>query len=317
MTAAAFPPITTLTLNPAVDVTYEIDRLVKNQKVHAKTSRFDPGGNGINIGRALKRLQVPAKNFCVLAGETGQFLERLLAQHVEDFVYVRVAGETRINGTIIVLETQSQYEVSGIGPPLPPESLQPLSQRFVEATAGGYGVVTGSVPQGVSEDIYATLIQQIRAAGGRPILDAHRGLLRNGIKARPFLVKPNRYELEQLTGKSLDSIDAVVAEARGLQAGGIDYVCVSLGGEGAVLVGEQLALHALPPRVTVRSSVGAGDSMVAGLVAGFAQDLPVEEILRLAVACSAGTVRHPGTELFFAEELAALKPEIHLRTLQA
>ncbi|HHJ40492.1 MAG: hypothetical protein AXA67_01185 [Methylothermaceae bacteria B42] len=315
MTPISLPPITTLTLNPAVDVTYEIDHLVKNQKVHSKTSRFDPGGNGINIGRALKRLQVPAKNFCILAGETGQFLERLLARHVEDFVYVRVAGETRINGTIIELDSQSQYEVSGIGPPLVSDDLQRLSQQFVETTADGYGVVTGSIPQGVPEDIYALLIHQIRAAGGRPILDAHRGLLRKGIEAKPFLVKPNRYELEQLTGKSLENIETVVAEARRLHAEGIDYVCVSLGREGAVLVGDDIALHALPPSVPVRSSVGAGDSMVAGLVAGFAQGLPVEETLRLAVACSAGTVKHPGTELFFAEELAALKSEIHIRTL--
>lgn len=308
-------PIATLTLNPAVDVTYEIERLIRDQKAHADATRFDPGGNGINVGRALKRLDVTASNVCLLAGETGQFLERLLGQHVDDPVYVWVDGETRINATILESETASQYEVSGIGPQFPQTILDSLRQCFVGRVGNGYGVVTGSVPPGVSEDVYATFIHPIRAAGGRPVLDAHGALLRRGIEAKPFLIKPNLYELELITGRKLTDIRAVATEAQRIQRSGVDYVCVSLGKEGALLTGAEGTYHAIPPKVKVRSSVGAGDSMVGGLVAGFAREDALDDILRLAVACSVGTVGQPGTELFDPEDLQELSEQIEIRVI--
>ncbi len=310
-------PIATLTLNPAVDVTHEIRRLVPDRKVHALATRYDPGGNGINVGRALKRLNVPARTYCVLAGETGQFLERLLHRHLDDPAYVRIPGETRINCTLQERETRSQYEVSGIGPRLEPDRLVPLLDAFTRHVADGYGVVTGSVPPGVPDSVYADLIATIRAAGGRPVLDAHHELLRQGIQAGPFLVKPNRYELEQLVGRRLEGIKDVVQEVRRLirRSGNIDYVCVSLGEAGAILSSASRTWRALPPRVEVRSTVGAGDTLVAGLVAGFAQGLDAPEILRLAVACSAGTVAQPGTELFLPERLPDLMRAVTIELL--
>ncbi|MBN2700647.1 MAG: 1-phosphofructokinase family hexose kinase [Methylothermaceae bacterium] len=308
-------PIATLTLNPAVDVTYEIERLIRDQKAHADATRFDPGGNGINVGRALKRLDVTASNVCLLAGETGQFLERLLGQHIDDPVYVWVDGETRINATILESETATQYEVSGIGPQFPQTILDSLRQRFVGRVGNGYGVVTGSVPPGVSEDVYATFIHPIRAAGGRPVLDAHGALLRRGIEAKPFLIKPNLYELELITGRKLTDIRAVATEAQRIRRSGVDHVCVSLGKEGALLTGTEGTYHAIPPKVKVRSSVGAGDSMVGGLVAGFAREDALDDILRLAVACSVGTVGQPGTELFDPEDLQELSEQIEIRVI--
>lgn len=313
--SSKLPPIATLTLNPALDVTYEIEQLVKNQKAHAKATRYDPGGNGINVGRALKRLGVFASNFCVLAGETGQLMERLLTRHLDEPVYLQVQGETRINSTILEQRTATQYEISGIGPPLPQNPLTSFAASFIDRVGQGYGVVTGSVPPQVPEYIYGSLVRAIRNRDGLPVLDAHKALLRHGLVAKPFLVKPNRYELEQLTGKPLPRLDDVVTEAARLHASGIDYVCVSLGPEGAVLIGEQGAYHGLPPEVPLRSSVGAGDSMVAGLVAAFARGASPAEALRLAVACGAGTVQQPGTELFFPDQLQDLIDQVELRIL--
>ncbi|BCX81777.1 6-phosphofructokinase 2 [Methylomarinovum caldicuralii] len=305
-------PIATLTLNPAIDVTYDIDRLLPDRKVHAAATRYDPGGNGINVSRALKRLQVPARTFCVLAGETGLFLERLLQRHLDDPAYIRIAGETRINCTLLEQASGSQYEVSGIGPHLGTERLDDLLDTFVGYVAEGYGVVTGSVPPGVGPDVYAQLVGRIRAQGGWPVLDAHGELLRLGVQARPFLVKPNRYELEQLVGRPLPDADAVAGVLPQLEEYGIDYWCVSLGGEGAVLFDGHRLWRARPPRVPVRSTVGAGDSMVAALVAGFAREMEAAEILRLAVACSAGTVMQPGTELFDPERLLELLQQVEV-----
>ncbi len=308
--------IVTLTLNPAVDVTYEIGHLIPDRKVHARTTRFDAGGNGINVGRALKRLGVPASNFCVLAGETGQFLQRLLHKHVDDPVYEWVEQETRINCTVLERDTGNQFEVSGIGPTLPKARQDSLLEKFVATVERGFGVVTGSVPPGVGHDVYARLIERIQGAGGRVILDAHGDLLRQGIEAAPFLVKPNLFELGQLSGRPLSGIEEVTSIARQLLHKGVGCVCVSLGGEGALLVTTKIALHATPPKVAVRSTVGAGDSMVGGLVAGFATERSIEETLKLAVACSAGTVKQPGTELFDPIELPELMQQVEIKVLK-
>ena len=305
-------PIATLTLNPAIDVTYTIERLIPDYKVHATATRYDPGGNGINVSRALKRLEVPPRTFCVLAGETGLFLERLLQRHLDDPAYIRIAGETRINCTLLEKSRGSQYEVSGIGPHLGTERLDDLLDTFVDYVADGYGVVTGSVPPGVGRDVYAELVRRIRANGGRPVLDAHGDLLRFGIRPRPFLVKPNRYELEQLVGRPLPDLAAVTAALPQLGEYDVDYWCVSLGGEGAVLFDGRRLWHARPPRVPVHSTVGAGDSMVAALVAGFFQNREPAEILRLAVACSAGTVMQPGTALFDPGDLPQLLKQVEV-----
>ena len=299
-------PLATLTLNPALDVTYEIALLLRDQKTHAQAVRYDPGGNGINVGRALKTLGANANNFCVTAGEIGQLLHRLLGRQVDNLYIEHVGGETRINVTLIERPTASQYEVSAIGPALDAQYLENIAAKFVAACAGGIGVLTGSVPPHVAETVYGELTARIRAVGGRPVVDTYGELLRHTVPAKPFLIKPNRYELEQYCGLSLPTLEAIATQGRHLQRGGIDYVCVSLGPEGALLIGPDNTYYAAAPDTEVNSTVGAGDSMVAGLMFAFAQQHSAEYALRLAVACGTGTTRHPGTELFTQTEIGAL-----------
>ena len=299
-------PITVLSLNPAVDMTYEIDRLIADQKVHARATRHDPGGNGINVARALKRIGAPAHCFCVLAGEIGSLLDHLLRGHIDTLTFERVPGETRINGTALERGNDAQYEISGIGPEIPDSVLERLLHTFVATTGNGLAVITGSIQPELSRDTYARLVEQLRARGGRPVIDAQGELLRRAVTARPYLIKPNRYELEQLVGRELSDRNEVASEARRLQRSGIDKIAVSLGPDGLVFVDAEASYHVTTPKVSVDSTVGAGDSMLAGLVAALHRGDSVEDALRLAVACGAGTVRHPGTELFSADELPAL-----------
>ena len=298
-------PIAVLSPNPAMDMTYEIPRLIANQKVHAIATRFDPGGNGINVGRALKRLQTAGQNYCVVAGEIGELLKHLLADQLDHVDCETVEGETRINGTFIEQDPVTQYEVSGIGPHIPPAQFSALLERFVAHAAGGFGVLTGTLQQALSTELYATLVQRIKAQGGRAMVDSHDEALRKAIDAGPFLIKPNRYELETLLGQTFDSLEDIAHAARKIQRGGVDYVCVSLDGNGALLVGPDNSYHAAAPEVTVRSSVGAGDSMVAGLVAAFAHGHSAAQALRLGIACAAGTVSQPGTELFSSGDVSS------------
>lgn len=306
MVAPRHCPLATLTLNPAVDATYSIDRLVPDQKAHASAVRYDPGGNGINVGRALKTLGASAHNFGVTAGEVGQLFQRLVTPQLDHFHAEHIAGETRINVTLMEQQTAAQYEVSAVGPVLSPIHLEKISAHFVAHCADGIGVVTGSVPPGVSDTMYGELTQRIREQGGRAVVDTYGTLLRHTIPAQPFLIKPNRYELEQYCGRDLPALHDVAAQARELQRNGITYVVVSLGREGALLCGPDNTYYAAAPAVKISSTVGAGDSMVAGLVFAFAHGQTPEQALRLGIACGSGTAGHPGTDLFRADEIDAL-----------
>ena len=308
------PAIAILTLNPAVDMTYEVDQLLPDQKMHASSTRFDPGGNGINVARGLRRLGIGAHSFCILGGEIGALLERLLRLQIDTLTIERVEGETRINGTAIEHQPPTQYEIAGIGPDIPDETLERLLDAFIARSSSGYGVLTGSV-QLHDAHFYARQVERIKASGGRAIVDAQDDLLRNAVQAKPFLIKPNRYELEQLTGESAGGVHDAARQARKLQQNGVENVCVSLGPEGAVFVSADESYHAIPPKVPVNSTVGAGDSMVAALIAGFSRGDSIEEVLRLAVACSAGTVTRSGTELFDPEQVSALKQQVRIHRL--
>lgn len=308
-------PIATLTLNPAVDATYELSHLVADQKNHARSVRYDPGGNGINVGRALKTLGAPAHNFCVTAGEIGQLFQRLAAPRLEHLHAEHIAGETRINVTLQERDTASQYEVSAIGPTLTAAHLETITGRFIEKCANGIGVLTGSVPPGVGVEIYGELTARIRAAGGRAVVDTYGELLRHAVPAAPFMIKPNCYELEQFCGQTLPTIEEVAQQARQLQRGGIEYICVSLGAEGAILCGPDNTYRALAPSVVVNSTVGAGDSMVAGLVFALSRQHSAAEALQLGVACGTGTTLHPGTDLFTGAEAKTLLEKISVVAL--
>ncbi len=308
-------PIGVLSLNPAVDMTYEIPRLLQDQKAHAVATRFDPGGNGINVGRALQRLETGSRNHCVTSGEIGLLLKRLLQDQMQDMDCEEVPGETRINGTFIELSPHVQYEVSGIGPDIPPRQLDALLSRFVAYSANGFGVLTGSLQQSLPPSLYADLVRRLNAAGGRAVVDSHDDALCDAIEAQPFLIKPNRFELETLLGIELDGLERVAEEARKLQRQGVEYVCVSMDGDGALLVGPDNSYHAQAPQVIVRSSVGAGDSMVAALVAAFARGVEAPKALRLGIACATGTVSQPGTELFSAGDVESYFNEVSVKRL--
>lgn len=307
--------ITTLCLNPALDVTYHVPKFIPEQKSRSDLARHDPGGNGINIGRALQRMAVDANTFCIVAGDIGQLLQRLLKQQLINVHYEYVDGETRINSTIIELDTKMQYQVTDAGTDIPQRQLRTIIENFVHQTGNGFGIITGSCQSNVPNTLYANLVKRINENGGKPVIDTHGDALRHAINAKPFLIKPNRYELETIIKRELPTIHDVAIEARHLQRQGITYVCVSLGDEGAVLVSPDNSYHAQAIDVKVNTTVGAGDSMVAGLVAGLCRGDDPQQVLRYGIACGAGTVMHPGTELFTGLELADFRQQVKIETL--
>jgi len=205
-------PIATLTLNPCLDVSYEFSNLVPDQKVRADHTRFDPGGNGTNVGRALKKLGLPAMNCCILAGEIGSLVERLLGDQLDNLQAIQMAGETRINCAIFEKEPPVQYEIDGIGPNVEPETLEQVVNSFLEGAQSGIGVLSGSLPAGVPVEIYGDLVERLRERDAKAVVDAKGPILEHALSHHPFLIKPNRYELEILCGHKLSSLSAVVKE---------------------------------------------------------------------------------------------------------
>jgi 6-phosphofructokinase 2 len=304
-----------LCLNPALDVTYHVKKLIPDQKSRSDAARHDPGGNGINIGRALFRMQVEATTYCVIAGSIGEILQDMLDEQLPNVLFHHVSGQTRINSTIIELDTQSQFQITDAGTPVPAAQLTQLVENFANAVGNGYGILTGSCQPTVPTSLYADLVHKIQQHGGRTVVDSHGDILRLAIEAKPFLIKPNLYELETLLQIKLDTIESIAACARKLQLSGVNHVCVSLGDQGALLVSPNNSFYAKALSVPVNTTVGAGDSMVAGLVAGFCLDDQPETALRYGIACGAGTVMHAGTELFHGDELADFRQQVTIQTL--
>jgi 6-phosphofructokinase 2 len=309
-------PIATLALNPAIDLSYLVSELVPFRKTKAKNSRYDAGGNAVNVSRALKRLGKEAHTCCILAGESGSMLKHLLAQEGIVPESITVDGETRINSTIQQRRPPTEFKISGVAPSnISADEIKTITRRFLKLAADGYGVLTGSVPTGISHDLYAKLSAQLSEQGAKVVLDTKDNILISALDTKPYLIKPNVYELEITSGKSLPTIEAIAEQARQLQQGGVSNVCVSMGAEGAVFVNSEESYYAPAPRIRVMCSVGAGDAMVAGLLAGLVDELPAEEVLLQGLACGSGAVTQPGTMLFDPESLDSLKEELEVRKL--
>ena len=309
------PTIATLSLNPAVDMAYLVRQLVAEDKTQSTNMRLDPGGNGINVARALIRLGHETSPCCILGGESGVLLQRLLAREQVYPVAIQVPGETRVNCTIQQRRPPVEYKVSGVGPVINSEALKSITEYFLERAGDGFGILSGSLPEGSPEDTYAKLCDKLRAQGARAIVDSRDSMLRAAIETKPFMIKPNRYELEVLGGKSLSTVEIVAEEARKLQKSGVEFVCISLGGEGAVLTDKDNSYHALAPKIRVRCTVGAGDSMMAGLIAALVDNRKTEEALSLGLACGSAAVAQPGTMLFKPEDLEILQEAIKVQAL--
>lgn len=311
----SLPPIVSLSLNPAIDLTYEITDLKHDQKTRAIATSYDPGGTGINVGRALEKLNANSFTCCITAGQMGKFLHSMLDQELNNVVTLEVEGETRINTTLIQQVPQYQYGINAVGPTITLPELDKVISQFLLLCQQGIGVLTGSLPPGIPDSTYQSINVALKEQGGRCIIDAPVAAMKQALHSNPFLIKPNQHELQALQNKTLSSIEQVATEARVLAEKGVTYVCVSLAEKGAVLIGPENSYYCNSPEIKVYSTVGAGDSMVAGLAFAFAQNKSPEQALKLAVACGAGTAMQSGTQLFNGHELDGLSKEIRIKKL--
>ncbi|MDT8282428.1 MAG: 1-phosphofructokinase family hexose kinase [Gammaproteobacteria bacterium] len=296
--------VSVLALNPSVDISYEIPQLLAYQKVRASQTWYHPGGNGINITRGLIELGVSTNCCSIIAGESGDLLMTLLGDSLGDrHRSFRVAGETRLNTTIVQQSPPGQYEITSVGPEVPADVLAEACDCFVKVADKGIAVLSGLLPPGAPENTYRKLIERINQQGGRAVLDAYGETLQQALEAKPWLVRLNHYVLETTMKRRMDTKEQVAEVARTIQQLGVEYVCVSLGDKGAVLIDADNSYHCEAPRIHKQSTVGSGDSLLAGLIATALRQETTQQMLRFGVICGSATASHPGTELFRRDEL--------------
>jgi 1-phosphofructokinase len=299
-------------LNPSLDKTFFVDRLLEDEVCRALEVRVDPGGKGINVARALSALGSEVLAYGLVGGFTGQALEKLLLEEGLAFYFVRGTGETRENLLIHERESGHQFKINAPGPLFPPEDLKKLAEKLFSPCE--FLVFSGSLPEGLPKATYRELIDMARIENIPTLLDCDGPPLLEGLLARPNVLKLNQQEFERMAGRSLEEPE-LLAEARGLIRRGIEMVVVSSGAKFVYAVSRDEAWRALPPVIEAVCPVGAGDAMAAGLVFKLAAAAPFFEAVRFCVAAGTAGALTPGNQRIDGALVHKLLPLVEMAKL--
>ncbi|RRU72484.1 1-phosphofructokinase [Stutzerimonas kunmingensis] len=307
--------VLTVTLNPALDLTVQLSALRLGQVNRSESLQVHAAGKGLNVAQVLADLghQLTVTGF--LGEGNPQAFEQLFAARGFADEFVRVPGDTRSN--IKLAEADGQVtDINGPGLTVSEAHCTELLTRLERlAPAHDLVVVAGSLPRGIDSQWFVQLLQTLKRLGVRVALDTSGDALRKGLAASPWLIKPNEEELAEARGVELTESAALTAEARRLQAEGIEHVVVSQGADGVSWFSPNLALHAIPPKVQVVSTVGAGDSLLAGMLHGLLEGWPAERTLTHATAIAAQAVGQVGFGITDTTQLAELEAAVRLQPL--
>ncbi|MBU3112726.1 1-phosphofructokinase [Clostridium lacusfryxellense] len=308
--------ITTITLNPAVDKTIEINNFSVGNVNRVTSVRLDAGGKGINVSKVIKSLGSKSRAMGILSGKSGEFIKGYLdgIQILNDFIFTQ--GETRTNTKVVDPINHTNTDINEAGPEASLKDLNELNDKiFNDMKSEDMIILSGSVPSNVDKKIYGEWIVRAKEKGAKTVLDADGELLKYGILSGPYLVKPNIDELEGMFNKKINGIAETVEIAKSLLEYGIIIVAVSLGSEGAIFVNKECAIYARGLKVDVKSTVGAGDSMVAALAYSIEKGLSFEETVKLAVATGAANVMTEGTKASDIKTIIELEKQVEFEYL--
>lgn len=290
----------TVTFNPALDYVMNLNKLSTDDINRTDSEELYYGGKGINVSAILSRLGIPNIALGFTAGFTGKKLKEMLnADGIKnDFVELE-KGFTRIN---VKIKYSKELDINANGPEITDDKITELFTRLKQLKEGDYLVLAGSVPPSLPDDLYSTILRELYGRGVRAVVDTTGNQLINVLKYNPFLIKPNHHELAEIFGEEMDSAEKITVYAKKLKEMGAVNVLVSRGGDGAVLVDENKEVYpANAVEGKLVNSVGCGDSMVAGFIAGYIKSGDYKDALKLSVASSAATAF--SKELAKAEEI--------------
>ncbi len=290
--------IVTLTVNPALDIATAADRILPSHKIRCDTPHYDPGGGGINVARAVRALGGSALAIFPAGGGSGDKLRQLLRQEGVRYRSIEIDGSSRESLSVVERDTGNQYRFVMPGPKIGKAGVQAcLKELALAAPAATFIVASGSLPPGLPDHFYRRVARLMRRLGKRVVLDTSGPALSEA-GGGFFLLKPSLRELEELTGRTIRSEVAQVRAAREiLRQGRSENVVVSLGAAGALLVTAEVAQRFPAHRVKVESTVGAGDSMLAGMVLALSRKASLPEAVRFGMATGAAALLGSGTQL--------------------
>ena len=285
--------IYTVTLNPSIDYIVRLDKVLIGSVNRMDSDDKFAGGKGINVSRVLKRLGIDNKATGFIGGFTGKFITDTLEEEGISSHFVEVEEDTRIN---VKIKADAETEINGPGPDISSLKLEELKSILASLSADDTVVFAGSSPKNLGNTIYKELIGLTRKTGAQVVCDFEGQTLLDSLEFKPLLVKPNNHELGNIFGVKLESLDEIEEYARQILDKGAQHVIISMAGDGALLVTQEGAYFAKPIKGSVKNSVGAGDSMVAGFTGEFVKSKDAVEAFKWGVAC--------GTATTFSDDLA-------------
>ncbi len=305
--------IATVTLNPSLDRRITVDGLKTDESNRWTGLHLYAGGKGIDVSRAIHEMGEQTIAYGFIGGHEGRTLEILLDEEGVPFSFTPIRQETRTNFIVLDTRTSRQTIINAPGPRISKRELDRLLKKLRRIyPTPELMVASGSVPPGVPVDIYYTIVVEAKNRRIRTILDSAGQWLEEGTKAKPYLIKPNVREAEELLKTELLTEEAIVKAALTLVEMGIEIAVISRGKDGVIAASKKGIFKAVPPQVKVRSAIGAGDCAVAGFALKLAQGEPLIEACRLAVAMGTAAVLTPGTELCHRSDVEKLLPQIEV-----
>lgn len=310
--------IVTVTLNPAIDQTIEVERFVEGDTNSVVSMRFDTGGKGINVARVLKELDYEPLAMGFAPGDMGRMIEDQLADSGIGTDFAFVPGETRTNVTIVDRERHRHTVLRASGPPVDPADLDDFYRRIRRRLRGDtWLVLAGSLPPPCGGEVYQRLLVEAETRGAFSALDADGPIVREvlDLGGRPTIVKLNEFELGRVDQRPTRNEDEVIAAAEAIQGRGVPAVVVTRGADGAIALTPQVDYRVRTPAVEVLSAVGAGDAFLAGLLYGLRRRESWPQALRWAGAAGAACCLAPGTELSRIADIMRLRSGVEVETI--
>ena len=290
--------ILTITFSPCIDKSTSVQELLPERKLHCALPKLEPGGGGINVARAIKKLGGEASAIYPAGGYTGKFLSHLVEKEGLTSVVIHTKNETRENITVFENTTGKQYRLGMPSCEMFQNEWEEILAKVSASNGVEYIIASGSLPPGVPMDIFGQLAKIAKSKHAKFIVDTSGEPLKHATEVGVFLIKPNLEELAFLSGKKeLQSNEIKNIAKEMIASGKCENIVVSMGGKGALLFTANAAFSFTPPKVTVKSTVGAGDSMVGGILFAISNGKSMQEAVQYGVACGTSATMHAGTEL--------------------
>jgi 6-phosphofructokinase 2 len=307
--------IYTVTLNPALDRVIVVERLLEEDTTRVLYETLYAAGKSIDVSRVIRELKGKSVALGFVGGYDGLKLEGLLINAGVMTDFTKISNETRTNIILKEKSTNRQFVISAAGPEVNATEIGQFYQHVLQIQGVDYLVMSGSLPRGVTANLYGQLIVAGRKKEAFIVLDTDGKALKESIDYQPTCIKPNQFELSRLVGRELEGESEIISACEEIHKKGIPYVLVSRGKKGLLLSTKEQKIKAAAPPVEAESSVGAGDSVVAGFVLAHSQGKNLIECLRLACAAGTATAQTPGTELCHLADVEKILPLVQISNL--